>query len=51
MNNHCKYGYVSIAAAPEVALACGEVARRMGQGSAPAHLLDQVEAALAVVTD
>lgn len=34
-------------AAPEVALACGEVARRMGPGLAPAHLLDQVEAALA----
>ncbi|NHQ91970.1 glycosyltransferase [Janthinobacterium lividum] len=34
-------------AAPEVALACREVARRMGQGLEPARLLDQVEAALA----
>ena len=34
-------------AAPEVALACGDMARRMGQGVEPAHLLDQVEAALA----
>ena len=37
-------------AAPEVQLACGEVARRMGQGPQPAHLLDHVEAALAART-
>ena len=37
-------------AAPEVQLACGEVARRMGQGPQPARLLDQVEAALAART-
>ncbi|AYM76228.1 glycosyltransferase [Janthinobacterium agaricidamnosum] len=37
-------------AAPEVQLACGEVARLMGQGPQPAHLLDQVEAALAART-
>jgi rhamnosyltransferase subunit B len=34
-------------AAPEVKLACGEVARQMAQGLAPARRLDQVEAALA----
>ncbi|AQR69234.1 hypothetical protein BZG29_13435 [Janthinobacterium sp. LM6] len=34
-------------AAPEVRLACGEVARRMGQGLESARLLDHVEAALA----
>ena len=34
-------------AAPAVQLACGEVARRMGQGPQPAHWLDQVEATLA----
>lgn len=34
-------------AAPEVKLACGEVARQMGQGLESARLLDHVEAALA----
>ena len=34
-------------AAPEVKLACGEVARQMAQGLAPSRQLDQVEAALA----
>lgn len=37
-------------AAPEIQLACGEVSRRMGQEPQPAHLLDQVEAALAART-
>ncbi|MBE3024396.1 glycosyltransferase [Janthinobacterium sp. BJB1] len=37
-------------AAPEVQLACGDVARRMAQGPEAAGLLDRVEAALAART-